>query len=93
MNNLYGWAISEYVLYGEFKWLKNVRWFDVMSIIEETLTEYFLKVDLEYPDELHGLHNDYPLVPEKLAVSSDMLSNFCKKIADKYEIKVGDVKN
>ena len=93
MNNLYGWAISEYVLYGEFKWLKNVRWFDVMSIIEETLTEYFLKVDLEYPDELHGLHNDYPLVPEKRAVSSDMLSNFCKKIADKYEIKVGDVKN
>ena len=93
MNNLYGWAISEYVLYGEFKWLKNVRWFDVMSIIEETLTEYFLKVDLEYPDELHGLHNDYPLVPEKLAVSSDMLSKYCKKIADKYEIKVGDVKN
>ena len=26
------------------------------------------------------------------AVSSDMLSKYCKKIADKYEIKVGDVK-
>ena len=38
------------------------------------------------------MHNDYPLAPEKLAVSSDMLSNYCKKIADKYEIKVGDVK-
>ena len=93
MNNLYGWAMSEYLLYGEFNWLKNVRSFDVMSIIEETLTEYFRKVDLEYPDELHELHNDYPLAPEKLAVSSDMLSNFCKRIADKYEKKVGDVKN
>ena len=38
------------------------------------------------------MHNDYPLAPEKLAVSSDMLSKYCKKIADKYEIKVGDVK-
>ena len=38
------------------------------------------------------MHNDYPLAPEKLAVSSDMLSKYCKKIADEYEIKVGDVK-
>ena len=38
------------------------------------------------------MHNDYPLAPEKLAVSSDMLSHYCSKIADKYEIKVGDVK-
>ena len=53
---------------------------------------YFLEVDLEYPDELHELHNDYPLAPEKLAVSSDTLSNYCKEIADKYEIKFGDVK-
>ena len=38
------------------------------------------------------MYNGYPLAPEKLAVSSDMLSKYCKKIADKYEIKVGDVK-
>ena len=38
------------------------------------------------------MHNDYPLAPEKLVVSSDMLSKYCKEIADKYEIKVGDVK-
>ena len=54
---------------------------------------YFLEADLKHPDELHELHNDYPLAPEKLAVSSDMLSNYCKKIANKYEIKFGDVKN
>ena len=38
------------------------------------------------------MYNDYPLAPEKLAISSDMLSKYCKKTADKYEIKVGDVK-
>ena len=38
------------------------------------------------------LHNDYPLASEKVAISSDMLSKYCKKITDKYKIKVGDVK-
>ena len=35
MNNLYGWAMSEYLSYGGFKWLKNVDGFDVMSISEK----------------------------------------------------------
>ena len=30
MNNLYGWAMSEYLTYGGFKWLKNFDEFDVM---------------------------------------------------------------
>ena len=38
------------------------------------------------------LHNDYPLAPEKLAISYDMLSNYSKKTADEYRIQVGDVK-
>ena len=63
-----------------------------MSINRKSLIGYLSEVDLKYLDELHKLHNDYPLAPEILAVSSDMLSNYCKKIADKYEIKIGDVK-
>ena len=63
-----------------------------MSINEKSELGYIFEADLKYPKKLHELHNDYPLAPEKLAVSSDMLSNYCKKIADKYEIKVGDVK-
>ena len=77
MNNLYGWAMSEYLTYGRFKWLKNVDGFDVNLISEKIPIWYFLEVDLKYPDELHKLHNDYPLAPEKLAVSSDMLSKYC----------------
>ena len=84
--------MSECLPYERFQWLKNVSEFDVMSINEKSPTGYFLEVDLEYSDKLHELHNDYPLAPEKLAVSSDTLSKYCKKIADKYEIKVGDVK-
>ena len=79
MNNLYGSAISEYIPYEGSKWLKNVDKFDVMSINEKILIGYLLEVDLENPDKLHELRNDYPLAPEKLAVSSDMLSKYCKK--------------
>ena len=93
MNNLYGWAMSEYLPHEGFKWLKNVDEFDVMTISEKSLVGYSLEVDLKYPDELHELHNDYPLAPEKLVAFSDMLPKYCKTIADKYEIKVGDVKN
>ena len=63
-----------------------------MSINEKSDVGYILEVDLKYPNELHELHNDYPLAPEKLTVTNDILSNYCKSIADKYEIKVGDIK-
>ena len=45
-----------------------------MSINEKSPIGYFLVVDLEYPDQLHELHNDYSLGPKKLAVFSDILS-------------------
>ena len=59
--------------------VKNVDEFDVMSVSEKIPIGYFLEVELEYPDELHELHDYYPLAAEKLAVSSDMLSIYCKK--------------
>ena len=91
-NNLYGWSMTEYLPYGEFKWFEKVDKLDVMSINEKSEIRYFLQVDLEYPNELHELHNDYPLTPEKLVVTNDMLSKYCKNNADEYDIKVGDVK-
>ena len=68
---------------------KNI---DVMSIDKKSDIGYIVEVDLEYPKELHKLNKDYPLAPEKLIVTYDILSKYCKKTADKYEIKVGDVK-
>ena len=91
-NNLYGSSMSEYLLYEKFEWLENIDDLDVMSINEKSDIGYIFEVDLEYPKELHELHNDYPLTPEKRVVSSDMLSKNSKNIADEYEIKVGDAK-
>ena len=74
------------------KWLRNVDNFDVNSISGKNPISYILEVDLEYPDELHELHNNYLLAPEKFAIPYDLLSDYCKNIADKYETKVGNVK-
>ena len=48
-----------------------------------------LELDLEYNKNLHELHNDYLVAPEKVKVSNDMLSGYCKKIAEKYNISIG----
>ena len=52
---------------------------------------WILEVDLEYPDELHELHNDYPLAPEKFQISHDMLSKYGSNITSNYDIKIGGV--
>ena len=50
-----------------------------------------LEVDLECPDKLHNLHNDYTLAPEKLEINQNILSKYCFDIANKYGIKTGGV--
>ena len=50
MNNLYGWAMGEYLPYEGFEWLKNVDEFDLMLISEKGPAGYFLEVDLRDPN-------------------------------------------
>ena len=64
----------------------------MVSISGKNKTGYIFEFDLEYPDELHESHNDCPLAPEKLAIPYEMLAIIGKTIADKYGIKIGDVK-
>ena len=95
MNNLYGWAMGcNYLPYGGFKWLNKdeIDKFGVFSIKENSNIGYILEVDLEYCKELHDVPNDYPLCPEHISINYDMLSDYCKNIVDKYNIKVGSVK-
>ena len=52
---------------------------------------YFLEVDLDYRENLHGYHNDYTMAPEKIKIENNLLSPYCSKIKKKYDIKSGDV--
>ena len=46
-NNLYGYAISQYLPYNEFTWFKkDINRFDVYSIGKNSSISYILEVDL-----------------------------------------------
>ena len=62
-NNLYGYAMTKKLPIGGFKWMTKEElenWRGHSCILE---------VDLEYPDGLHDLHNEYPLAPERLMIN------------------------
>ena len=68
-NNLYGWAMSQKLPTGGFKWLtdkeiNNLYNNQILQVWEKT--PCILEVDLQYPEELHDSHNDYPLCPERV---------------------------
>ena len=90
-NNLYGWAMSQYLPTGGFRWMneKQINNINLAKYEEDSKKGLILEVDLNYSKKLHELHNDYPLGPEKVKVTKDMLSDYCKKIADKHNISLG----
>ena len=92
-NNLYGWAMIQDLPYCGFKFLsqKEIDEFG-LNISENSPIGYILEVELEYCKNLNDSHSDYPLCPEKIEISSDMLSKYCSDIADQDGIKVGGVK-
>ena len=59
-NNLYGWAMSKQLPTSGFKWMTDNKLDDWKHL------SCFLEVDLEYPEDLHSLHNEYPLAPERI---------------------------
>ena len=67
-NNLYGWAVSQYLPTGGFKWLKQneIDKLDLGKYEDDSKKGLILEVDLDYPHELHDSHNDYPLAAEKI---------------------------
>ena len=93
MNNLYGAAILEYLLYDGFEWVNEseVDGINFSCVSASSDVGYFLDIDLKYSSKLHELHNDYPLAPEKLKVREDMLLIIVWILLKRYGIKVGDV--
>ena len=95
-NNLYGYAMSQplpisgfrFLSRDEIKHLQN----RLMLIEDDAEIGYALEVDLEYCTSLHDAHSDFPLAPEKLTVTEDMLSEQQRKIMQDLGCKVGKVK-
>ena len=83
-NNLYGWAMSQPLPVDEFEWMKESELPNWNNLGEGK--GCILEVDLEYPEDLHDTHNEYPLAPERLRVNkvNKLIPNLNNK--EKYVI-------
>ena len=77
----------------EFDWLtdQEIADLDVTDVADDNEQGYILEVDLQYPSELHDFHNDYPLAPEKMKISSEMLSPYSHELLECLNIRGGAV--
>ena len=90
-NSLYGYVISKSLPTSGFNWI-DPKEFDLNKYSSSSSKECVLKTDIEYPKELQKLQNDYPLVPDKIEIKREMLTNYQLKTADHYNILIGNVK-
>ena len=67
-NNLYGWAMSQPLPTGGFKWV-DVNPNEISALATRTDKGYLLKVDVSYPKELHNSHNDLPFMCERMEIN------------------------
>lgn len=54
----------------------NLKSFHLDNYTDDGSIGCFLEIRLDYPNELHDLHNDYPLVAEKIKDTKEMLSEY-----------------
>ena len=79
-NNLYGWAMSQPLPVGNFRWLDDEELHKLIAGIRnhpaDSAEGIILEVDLEYPQHLHRVHNGYPLAPERMVVQKEWMSEY-----------------
>ena len=86
-NNLYGYAMSQSLPTGDFKWLseQSIDALNLNDVASDDCRGYIYECDIEYPVELHDAHCDYPLAPERYVVTPDMLSDHQLDILERHE--------
>lgn len=77
----------------DFKWLQPCPDYTREIILDhpdDDETGFILQVDLEYPANLHDIHNCYPLAPEKRIIRTAELSPFSKQQLQELDLKEKD---
>ena len=63
-NNLYGWAMSEYLPYDEIKFDRNVKLEDILNTPDDSAIGYCIEVDLTDRDNTKENTKNFPFAPE-----------------------------
>ncbi len=97
-NNLYGWAMLQYLPIGNFQWLLEADFMNLRTQLEKSAikddsdTGYILEVDFKYLKELHLKYTDYPLAVESLEVLREWLSPYTEELIERKGGKYLSVK-
>ena len=67
-NNLYGWAMSQPLPTGGFKWV-DINPSEISELATRTDKGYLLEVDISFPKKLHNQHNDLPFMCERMEIN------------------------
>ena len=67
-NNLYGWAMSQPLPTGRFRWA-DVKANEIGKLAKHEEKGYLLVVDVSYPRDLHDSHNDLPFMCEHMDIN------------------------
>ena len=89
---MYGYAMIQHLPTTDYKWEKPEKFDEtVIQMLGDTDDKgYIFEVDLDYPEELHDAHNDYPLACESFQVQTDMLSEHQKNVLKIIDSKHND---
>ncbi|GBN45594.1 hypothetical protein AVEN_20056-1, partial [Araneus ventricosus] len=82
-------AMSQPLPVNNLEWLlpEEISLQQICQTLYDSATGYILEVDMEYPPELHDLHNNYPLAPERMTITPNMLSPKAMEILSEMNIK------
>ena len=79
-NNLYGWAMSQYLPYDGKKYVDNVNLEDILNTSDDREVGYFLEVDLKYLDGIKQKTKNIPFCPQKKCLPQDKFTDYMKKM-------------
>ena len=79
-NNLYGWAMSQPLPTGRFRWV-DVKPDEIHELAKRAKKGYLLEVDVCYPRDLHNSHNNLPFMCERMEI--DKVEKLVPNLRDK----------
>ena len=94
-NNLYGYAMSEPMPTGNFKWMSPEEFLttepqdlgsfqDTLNRLKQSPVNYVLEVDALVPDELHDYMSDFPFLPENMIPPGGKTSKLINHLGDRH---------
>ena len=86
-NNLYGWAMSQYLPTSEFEKLDFPEEYELEQIVEDLRFipdnneyGYFIECDLEYPAEIKEKTENFPLCPYQTKADPNLFSEYMNSV-------------